>query len=91
MKTFTRDELLPIALEHGFGHCEVGFRLVSLVNRVVNQVYLQALLELDGSRYLATYSSPGDPKSLPAPLAETWVQDVTELLREYRESAIRRA
>ena len=87
----TREQLLPIALEHGFGHCEVGHRLVSLVNRIVSQVDLQARLELGGSTCSGACSNLCDPKSWPDPLAETWVQDVTTQLREYRESAIRRA
>lgn len=87
----TREQLLPIALEHGFGHCEVGHRLVSLVNRIVSQVDLQARLELGGSTCSEACSDHDAQKSLPAPSAETWVQGVIEQLREYRESAIQRA
>lgn len=32
----TRDELLPLALECCFGHCEVGTRMVELVNRIID-------------------------------------------------------
>lgn len=31
----TRDELLPIALRHGFGHCEVGVRMIGLVHEII--------------------------------------------------------
>ena len=31
----TRDEILPIARKHGFAGCEVGFRMVSLVNEIL--------------------------------------------------------
>lgn len=74
MKTYTRESLLPMALECCFGHCEVGVRMVELVNRVANQAYLQALLELGGSRYSAACSDRGALKSSPAPLAEIWLQ-----------------
>lgn len=51
----------------------------------------QALQESAGNRCSAACSDRGARKSSPAPLAETWVQDVTEQLHAYRESAIRRA
>lgn len=86
----TREQLLPLALEHNFGHCEVGDRLVSLVNRVISQVDLQVRLELAGSTCSEACSGHDAQKSLPAPSAETWVQGVIEQLREYRESAIHR-
>lgn len=31
----TRDELLAIALRHGFGHCEVGIRMLGLVHEII--------------------------------------------------------
>lgn len=31
----TREEILPIARKHGFAGCEVGFRMVSLVNEIL--------------------------------------------------------
>lgn len=31
----TRDELLPLALECCFGHCEVGTRMLELVNKCI--------------------------------------------------------
>lgn len=30
----TREELLPLALKHHFGHCEVGVRLMALVDEI---------------------------------------------------------
>lgn len=29
-----REELLPLALKHGFGHCEVGCRMLDLVAEI---------------------------------------------------------
>lgn len=29
-----REELLPIALKHGFGHCEIGCRMLDLVAEI---------------------------------------------------------
>ena len=72
MKMYTRESLLPMALECCFGHCEVGTRMVDLVNRVANQAYLQALLELGGSRYSAACSDRGAPKSSPVQAFEIW-------------------
>ena len=74
MKMFTRETLLPMALECCFGSFEVGVRMVELANRVASQAYLQALLESGGSTYSEACLSPGDPKSLPAPSVETSVQ-----------------
>ena len=31
----TRDEILPLARKHGFAGCEVGFRMVSLINEIL--------------------------------------------------------
>ena len=71
MKIYTRESLLPMALECCFGGCEVGIRMVELANRIASQAYLQALLELDGSRCSKAYSDRGDQKSSQAPSAET--------------------
>lgn len=87
----TREEILPIALECGFGHCEVGNRMTELVNRIISQVDLQVRLELAGSTYSAACSDHDDPRFSLAPSAETWVQAAIRQSREYRESEVQRA
>ncbi|WP_396189819.1 hypothetical protein [Flavobacterium sp.] len=32
----TREEILPIARKHGFAGCEVGIRMVGLVNEILS-------------------------------------------------------
>lgn len=71
MQSYTRETLLPMALECCFGGFEVGVRMVELANRIASQAYLQARLESVGNTCSAACSNPGDPKSSPAPSAET--------------------
>lgn len=87
----TREEILPIALECGFGHCEVGCRMTELVNRIVSQVDLQVRLELAGSKYSEACSDHDARKSSPAPSARTSWQVLIAQLRGCHESEDPRA
>ena len=34
----TRDEILPLARKHGFAGCEVGIRMIGLINEIIELI-----------------------------------------------------
>lgn len=42
----TRDDILPLARKHGFAGCEVGIRMIGLINEIIELIKRQQ--EQDG-------------------------------------------
>lgn len=38
----TRDEILPLARKHGFAGCEVGIRMIGLINEIIGLIKQQS-------------------------------------------------
>lgn len=38
----TRDEILPLARKHGFAECEVGIRMIGLINEIIELIKQQS-------------------------------------------------